>query len=235
MVCYHTLVKFISFTATNYPADTVSKPLEPTSGNAGAPAGQLQMSNELIKVLRESAARERQCEEARLQRRADRLANPGAVPAAPGTPAAKSLGDIAPEPGTKPLTKKEREKADKGKQSLVDSHAQANATTATFLFGGKKKNKYSWMDASGGSGASTPGRVGTGVGVAGLGGAQEKVRLTMDGKNRMGGFREDRDGGKGVQLRDLVMALEQDGREPKALQSLYPWLDTPKPKPGPQL
>ncbi len=186
------------------------------------------MTNELIKALRESASKEREFEEKRLAKRAARLANPTAIPGTPATP-----GSIAPESGAKPLTKKEREKQDKGKQSLVDSHAQANATTATFLFGGKKKNKYSWMDSGGASGASTPRASLDGGGI--LGGPPEKVRLTQDGKNRMGGFREDRDGGKYVQLRDLVTVLEHDGREKGALQRIYPWLDAPKPKLGPLL
>lgn len=180
------------------------------------------MTNETIRGLRESAAREREWEESRLAKRAARLANGGVNPSSGGTPAA--AGSVAPEPSGKPLTKKEREKADKKGQSLVDSHAQANATTAAFLFGGKKGKKYSWMDG-GASGASTPN-----VGGGGAVGQPQKVRLTVDGKNRMGGWKEDRDGGKGIQVRDLVQVLEADGNEGRALQRLYAWLDGPKPK-----
>lgn len=191
------------------------------------------MTNELIKSLREAANVERNFEEKRLAKRQGRPVDGVAVARsasiAPGTP-----GSVAPEPSMKPLTKKEREKQDKGKQSLVDSHAQANATTATFLFGGKKKNKYSWMDSGAGSGASTPGRINTQLPgtPGGIGGAIEKQRLTADGKNRMGGFREDKDGGRLVQLRDFLAVLENDGREKKTLQRTYAWLDAPKPKPS---
>jgi len=205
----------------------------PTSDGTKTPTGTVTMTNELIKSLREAANAERNFEEKRLAKRQGRsvdgvaVARTGSV--APGTP-----GSVAPEPSTKPLTKKEREKQDKGKQSLVDSHAQANATTATFLFGGKKKNKYSWMESGASSSVSTLGRINTQVsGISGgLGGAVEKQRLTADGKNRMGGFREDKGGGRMVQLRDFLAVLENDGREKKTLQRTYAWLDAPKPKPS---
>ncbi|KFY73118.1 hypothetical protein V499_06762 [Pseudogymnoascus sp. VKM F-103] len=217
---------------TNDPASAAGRLPTPVSEGTKTPTGTVTMTNELIKSLREAANVERNFEEKRLAKRQGRptdgtVARSGS--AAPGTP-----GTVAPEPSTKPLTKKEREKQDKGKQNLVDSHAQANATTATFLFGGKKKNKYSWMDSGGGSGASTPGRTsmqapGTPGGIGG--GVVEKVRLTADGKNRMGGFREDKDGGRLVQLRDFLAVLENDGREKKTLQRTYAWLEGPKPKP----
>jgi hypothetical protein len=185
----------------------------------------------LVKTLREAANTERAFEEARIAKRqgrpVDGILRTGSV--VPGTP-----GSVAPEPSAKPLTKKEREKQDKGKQSVADSHAQANATTATFL-GGKKKNKYSWMDAGAGSGAGTPSRINTqglpGTPGGSIGGMVEKQRLTADGKNRMGSLREDKEGGRLIQMRDLIAVLESDGHERKALQSAYAWLDTPKPKP----
>lgn len=213
------------------PVSTAGRLPTPVSEGNKTPTVTATMTNELIKSLREAANVERNFEEKRLAKRQGRPADGAAVArsssAAPGTP-----GTVAPEPSAKPLTKKEREKQDKGKQSLVDSHAQANATTATFLFGGKKKNKYSWMDSGTGSGASTPGRASAQTSAApGLaGGAVEKQRLTADGKNRMGGFREDKDGGRMVQLRDFLAVLENDGREKKTLQRTYAWLEAPKPK-----
>lgn len=191
------------------------------------------MTNELIKSLREAASKERDFEEKRLEKRQNRSADgTAAIRTGASTPA--TPGSVAPEPSTKPLTKKEREKQDKGKQSLVDSHAQANATTATFLFGGKKKNKYSWMDSASSASTSSFGRGNAPFsGGGGFGApAPEKQRLTADGKNRMGGFREDKDSGRMVQLRDLIAVLENDGREKKTLQRTYAWLDAPKPKPS---
>jgi hypothetical protein len=182
--------------------------------------------NEVTNALREVATRDRELEEARLQKRLDRSSGistrPGSV--APGTPS----NSVAPEPSAKPLSKKEREKQDKGKQNTVENHAQANATMNTFL-GGKKKNKYSWMTGGGGgSGANTPGRITTqglpgtpGVAV----GIPEKIRLTADGTNRMGGLREDDPKNRNVEMRDWVLVLENDGRETKSLQLAYAALE----------
>jgi hypothetical protein len=120
---------------------------------------------------------------------------------------------------------------------VADSHAQANATTNKFLFGGKSKNKYSWMTggASGGSGASTPCRINTqGLPSTPGGpstGTSEKMMLTADGINKMGAHREDRkEPGPLVEMRDLVAVLENDGRDIKTLQDIYAWLENPKSK-----
>jgi hypothetical protein len=178
-------------------------------------------TNDLIKALRASASAEREYEEKRLLRRQNRPAD-GVKSSAPGTP-----GMLAPEPSAKPLSKKEREKQEKDKRGMADNHAETNATTATFLFGSKKKNKYSWMTGGASSGPSTPGGALSRTSSA----AQpEKVRLTAEGKNRMGGHREDKEGGAKVQMRDLVAVLEADGRENRVLQRVYAWLDNPKPK-----
>lgn len=150
----------------------------------------------------------------------------------PGTP-----GSIAPDLPDKAPTKKEQKKKAEAKVSEAASHAAANVTTTTFLGGrsglfGKKKN-YSWMNAgSGGSGTSTPGRIIT----QGIGGSSSPAanpgpeKLTADGVRRIGAWREDGDKGRNVQIRDWIMVLEDDGREKKALQKAYTWLDQSEPK-----
>lgn len=190
-------------------------------------------NNDLVKALRNTAKLDRNLEESRLLKRQNRsltdgTSRPNSV--APGTP-----GPVAPEPIGKPLTKKEREKQDKGKQSVADSHAQANATTNKFLFGARSKNKYSWMTggASGSSGANTPVRIKT-QGLPGTPGGpsegeHDKLVLTADGINKMGAHREDRkEPGPLVEMRDLVTVLENDGRDVKILQDIYAWLENPK-------
>lgn len=190
-------------------------------------------TKDLAQALRSAANSERDFEEERLAKRERR--NAGGTPRnssiAPGTP-----GSVAPEPGAKPLTKKEREKLDKGRQNVIDVHAQANAATNTFLFGASKKKKYAWMNSAtgSGSGTSTPNRSGPqlpGTPGIGSGGSAEKQRLTTDGKNRMGGFREDKESGNGIQLRDWLAVLENDGKERKSLQKSYAWLEQQKPRP----
>jgi hypothetical protein len=176
---------------------------------------------------------DREFEEARLLKRQSRLTGggtPRAGSVAPGTP-----GSVAPEPSVKPLTKKEREKQDRGKQSVADSHAQANATTQRFIFGNKNKGKYSWLNGGAGSasGATTPSRLNT-QGLQGTPGAlpgasPEKQMLTAEGSKKWGLHREDRkEQPLLIEMRDLVVVLEKDGKEFKALQEGYAWLDTPK-------
>src|SRR5271170_1315226 len=116
----------------------------PVSDGANTPTGTTAYTGTVVNVLRNMVESDREFEEARLLKRQSRLTGDGTPRAgsvAPGTP-----GSVAPEPTIKPLTKKEREKQDRGKQSVADSHAQANATTQRFIFGNKTKNKYSWMN-----------------------------------------------------------------------------------------
>lgn len=91
------------------------------------------------------------------------------------------------------------------------------------------------MDKPSASGANTPGRVSTqGLpGTPGIGsGSLTEARLTAEGKNRMGGHREDKEGGRSIQLRDWLAVLESDGRERKSLQKCYAWLEQQQPKAG---
>ncbi len=201
------------------------------SDGANTPIGTVTYTNELTHALRKVAEADRNFEEARLLKRQSRSTGDGTPRAgsvAPGTP-----GSVAPEPTNKPLTKKEREKQEKGKQSVADTHAQANATTAKFLLGGKRKT-YSWMnDARSGSGTTTPSRINTqGLqGTPGIppSGASEKQMLTSEGIKKWGLHREDRkDQPLQIEIRDLVAVLENDGKEVKTLQDIYAWLENPK-------
>jgi hypothetical protein len=117
----------------------------------------------------------------------------------------------------------------------VDSHAQANATSQAFLFGSKGKKKYSWLSggSGGGSGTSTPGRLNTQLSQGSAGtmahAGPEKQMLTAENSKRWGQHREDRkDQPLLVEMRDLLTVLEIDGKETKALQEIYAWLDAPK-------
>ena len=153
----------------------------------------------------------------------------------PGTP-----GSIAPEITEKGTTKKEQKKKAEAKFIEAASHAAANATTAKFagagggLFG-KSKKQYSWMTggASGSaSGTSTPGRITT-QGLPGTpGGAVSNAApaaLTAAGARRLGMWREDKEKGEDIQIRDWVAVLEDDGRQPRALQKAYLFLDLSEP------
>ena len=195
-------------------------------------------ASDLTTALLDTGKVERDLEESRLrkrQKRAEKAAEPesasrsGSV--APGTP-----GIVAPEPEKAP-TKKELKAKSQAASKLAeqDTTKSANRTSLAFLggFGKKKGKQYSWMQA--GSGAGSPARVQTPGAPAtpGAGGTPRPAapsRLTMDGRQRFGVFREDGEKGKNIQLRDWVVALETDGHDVKALQAAYDKLDASNPK-----
>jgi hypothetical protein len=142
------------------------------------------------------------------------------------------------------MTKKEMKKNQQAKAAELDSHQSQNTTSSLFaglggkggLFGKKKTGKtYDWMNVGrGGSGASTPTRNPSGLG-KGAGGsvaaaAPVNMAMTTEGRNRLGTWREDKEKGRNIQLRDWVSVLERDGREHKALQGAYLRLDASNPK-----
>lgn len=141
------------------------------------------------------------------------------------------------------MTKKETKKAQAQRLAEASSHANQNMTSSMFagmggrtgLFGKKKKNKtYDWMKGSAGSGTSTPTKTGGGSSIAGPNGTPGTPTggggLTTEGRNRLGTWREDKEKGKNIQLRDWVTVLERDGRESKALQRAYMKLDYSAPR-----
>jgi hypothetical protein len=129
------------------------------------------------------------------------------------------------------------------KAAEASNHANQNLTSTLFaglggkgsLFGKKKQGKtYDWMNVGRGSGTNTPSRgtPGGGKGPNAPGGtpASGSVMLTTEGRNRLGTWREDREKGRNIQLRDWVHALERDGREGRALQRAYTELDLSGPR-----
>ena len=62
--------------------------------------------------------------------------------------------------------------------------------------------------------AGTPGAKVGATGVNGAGSGLPKSRV-------FGQFREDRETGSGIQLRDVIPVLEHDGKEKRALQRAY--------------
>lgn len=197
------------------------------------PAKSAGKQNNITKAIRDVGEYDRKVEDMRLKKR-QRRQNPetagggsraGSV--APGTP--------APEAEAKAPSKKELKKgAALAKAAEASSTASANQTLSTLMggFGGRKKGKqYSWMK-TGGSGASTPNRVGTpGTPGSSLAAAVAQkvpveVRLTSDGKTRWGTWRENIQG-KNIHLRDWVTVLEMDGKDPRVMQDAFLKLDGP--------
>lgn len=142
------------------------------------------------------------------------------------------------------MTKKEMKKTQAAKAAEASNHANQNLTSSMFaglggkgnLFGKKKTGKtYDWMNVGrgGGSGTSTP--KATSGGSKGSGGsaaspAPGNMALTTEGRNRLGTWREDKEKGKNIQLRDWISVLERDGRESRSLQLAYVQVDLSGPR-----
>ncbi|KAF4473157.1 tpa inducible [Fusarium agapanthi] len=225
-----------------------TNPLKRSSDAAGltngAPPVKLpKVSSYMTTTMRDLARQERDWEEARLrkrQKRKDGIPDSGATTSRAGSVAPGTPGAVAPE-APKAMTKKEMKKNQQMKAAEIDSHQSQNTTSSLFagfggkggLFGKKKAGKtYDWMTR--GSGASTPTRnvSGAGKGPGGLGAAPAPANMAMttEGRNRLGTWREDKEKGRNIQLRDWVSVLERDGREGKALQKAYLYLDASNPK-----
>lgn len=191
--------------------------------------------------MREVTRVDRDWEEARLRRRNARTegAKDSATPSRAGSVAPGTPGATPADTPSKKETKKEQRKAAASKAAEASNHASQNITSSMFvgkaggLFG---KKKYDWMNPKGRSGASTPARAGTpgaggAPGGAPGGGAQaENMPLTTESRTRLGNWREDREKGRGIQLRDWIAALEADGVDGAVLQKAYDKLDTSGPR-----
>jgi hypothetical protein len=204
-----------------------------------------------MEAVRDTGRVERDVEEARLQKRQKRH-NPESAAqggsragsAAPGTPGAGAAAEndttTTAATAAKAPSKKELKKgAAAARLAEASSTASANQTLNTLMggFGKKRKKEYAWLQTPG-SGTSTP-RAGLSAtdsaasGAAGGGSEKlpEKTTLTADPRYpRLGTWREDKEKGRNIQMRDWVAALEDDRLEVRALQETYMKLDSSAPK-----
>ncbi|KIW04910.1 uncharacterized protein PV09_04081 [Verruconis gallopava] len=170
------------------------------------------------------------------------------TPAAPSTPAgvdpAVAVASVVPPKMTKKALAAE-------KKSAVNEEVQrkqANATANMALGGGGKK--YSWLSGgktAGGGGltagagmgrgvgttpksGSAPGTPGpssasgaaaSGTGKQGVASQEDPGLRSKELWKKLGMWREDGEGGKGIQMRDLVNVLERDGLEKRTLSRCY--------------
>lgn len=187
-------------------------------------------------------------EEGRAAKRARRSANAilgsdsvRSGSAGPGTSGASTPtgagSERAPDVDKK-MNKKEMKKQAEAKATEAVQHQHAvetarmatNNLTSGRLFGGKKK-EYSWLKKStiGGSGFSTPTRTNTNAsgantdsgGTPGATGASRRGAPSSQAVRGFGDMREDGEKGKGVQIRDVLIMLELDGRGVKNVQRGY--------------
>lgn len=151
----------------------------------------------------------------------------GSGAATPTPPAALGLG--------KGVTKKEAKKQLDARASEAQQHQQSVETArkalSSTLFGGSKKRNYAWLNK--GSAVNSvssprphsPSIGGGGGGSTGAGGGtdrNEKKRNESTATtvaSRLGDWREDK--AAGIQVRDILFMLEQDGRGSRHIQKAY--------------
>lgn len=167
----------------------------------------------------------------------------------PGTPGSSSagggaggglFGERAPEVEPKKLSKKEQAKLQNARLDEAHQHRSANSTVSNFLGAGKSRfgKTYSWMTAAAAAGSPTvPSRLNT-LGGGGGGGraggslgstaadnspvsAGGALGLSGNAGRRLGEWREDRDKGAGIQLRDWIRVLEDEPKERNSLIRAY--------------
>lgn len=84
--------------------------------------------------------------------------------------------------------------------------------------------KLSWMNKGADAGPSNPflQKTNTNAQAPKAGASKANgIGSTLPKSRIFGEFREDRETGSGIQLRDIVSILESDGKEKKALQRAY--------------
>ncbi|EUC39119.1 hypothetical protein COCVIDRAFT_103149 [Bipolaris victoriae FI3] len=188
----------------------------PPSEAPPTPQRTFQNINRVANALTKRVQDDYKWEQERLRKRAKRQA---------GVSSTSADAPAIPIPLPEPVTKKALAAAKKQSQSDVVVFGKANET-ASMALGGKKK-KYSWMTGGGGgggggggsaSGASTPRPVAASGGSGTVTPAAQAPEKALIGRKRkFGEAIEQTETGAGIQLRDLIHVLENDGREKKTL------------------
>lgn len=177
----------------------------------------------VVDIFQRMSQADRAAEVARLAKRAKRNAtsNPDASQNGTSVTDAPIAPPVEPE---KKVTKKDRKLAET-RFTEQQQHKSANETarlaTAGILgrLGGKQKKSYSWLQG-GGNAAQTPTKPATGS-------ASTSAAATPSGEKTVASSREklvgqwDEDNDPGIQLRDVLLVLENDGRAARSFVRGY--------------
>lgn len=216
----------------------MNKPPTPISNGSGTPTTATAVSNPVVQTLSQLSRAERAAEEERLAKRASR-ATSGAAAAdnnksgmnsltTSGANTPGLLGERAPDVENKRGSRKEQKKQAEAKATEAQQHVATTKTMNMALgIGGSLGKKLSWMQkdspSGGGGGSFMLPRVNTSSHGAprssAASGAGAGSQLPMGRKH--GEFREDKENGAGIQLRDLISVLDSDHKEKRALARAY--------------
>ncbi|EFE44796.1 conserved hypothetical protein [Trichophyton verrucosum HKI 0517] len=207
---------------------------ETTVDNSTSTAKKTTTSSTLTLKSRRLIDRDESHEERRAAKRAKR--NADAILGADGrlpTPGASTPNGLDRAPDIdKKISKKDIKKIDvKATGAVQHQHAIETArmqtTSLSSRFG--KKGGYSWLKSSqpavSRSGFSTPSRLSTAAAAGSAAGGNGKPGSNAASikaiRKQFGDWREDKENGAGIQIRDLLFTLEVDGRGLKHLQKAY--------------
>ncbi|KAL6720608.1 hypothetical protein ACLMJK_002532 [Lecanora helva] len=205
----------------------INKPLTPVSPDGQAPP-RATIANPVAQWLQNSARAERADEEERLAKRQRRTAgdNSRSDSMSTGTPGSSgALGEVAPEADIK-KGGKAKDKMDAAAKRALDTQQHA-ATTSTVNMalglGGIMGKKLSWMKGGADTGPSNPYQKQTPKAEPSKANTSNAngVGSNLPKGRTFGNFREDKETGARIQLRDLVSVLESDRKEKRSLQRAY--------------
>lgn len=208
----------------------MNKPPTPISNSPNTPSGIAPVPNSTAKSLREIAASEKAAEEERLAKRA-RVAAAGALAGESGRSSVGAsrhntpglLGERAPDVDVKKTSKKDQKKQAEAKATEAEQHAATNKTMNMALgLGGSLGKKLSWMQkdtSSSRGGTPLLSRVNTNNAGSSKSSAAQAGRRgpQLPSVRKHGSFREDKEDGSGIQMRDVIMAMEAEDKEKRTL------------------
>ncbi|KAM5475352.1 hypothetical protein MauCBS54593_001040 [Microsporum audouinii] len=218
----------------------VIKPDQPSTAentvNNAATTAKRTTPNALTLKSRRLIDRDESHEERRATKRAKRnadaiLSNDGRLPT-PGAATPNGLQSERAPDIDKKISKKDIKKIDvKATGAVQHQHAIETARMQTNSLSSRfgKKGGYSWLKSSqpaaSRSGFSTPSRLNTVTAAGSASGVTGRPGSTAVGvkgiRRQFGDWREDKENGAGIQIRDILFTLEVDGRGLKHLQKAY--------------
>lgn len=213
----------------------MNEPPTPVSNESQSTIKTLTYPNPQAEALQKQMEAAQSAEQERLRKRRRREEAKSKDPnragsTVPDTSAPSSsapIGERAPEVETVKGAKKLSKRAAAAQATEAQQHAATNQTVAGALglggnlFGGKKT--YSWLTGGAKGPKSGPAlaRTTSGLPPASAATTTKKDISNLPEARSFGTFREDHEGGKGIQLRDILSALESDGRDKKILCKAY--------------
>jgi len=191
-----------------------NQPPTPVSANGQMPT--IQFGNPVAQALQTISKTERAQEEERLKKRQRREGNKSGS----GTPGSLgTLGEVAPEVERKGA--KTKDKLDASARKAMETQQHATTTKTMNMALGISKQK-SWMVKDTGHVNTYLQKPNTTSQNPKAGASNANDAVSTLPKNRIfGDFREDKETGAGIQMRDVVAILENDGKEKRALQRAY--------------